>query len=213
LTIRILIADDHTVVAEGLRALIEAQPDMKVVGLAGDGRDALKQTLETKPDVVVMDNAMPELNGTEATRIIRKRCAQTRVVMLSMHSNSVHIQRALQAGAGGYVLKESVGRELVDAIRTVHAGRRYLSMPLTDKLLDRLMSDVPEDPLSRLSGRERQVLQMIAEGKSVVDIAGKLSLSRKTVETYRERMMEKLGLDDLAALIKFAIQQDVVSLD
>jgi DNA-binding NarL/FixJ family response regulator len=213
LTIRILIADDHTVVAEGLRALIEAQPDMKVVGLAGDGRDALKQTLETKPDVVVMDNAMPELNGTEATRIIRKRCAQTRVVMLSMHSNSVHIQRALQAGAGGYVLKESVGRELVDAIRTVHAGRRYLSMPLTDKLLDRLMSDVAEDPLSRLSGRERQVLQMIAEGKSVVDIAGKLSLSRKTVETYRERMMEKLGLDDLAALIKFAIQQDVVSLD
>jgi DNA-binding NarL/FixJ family response regulator len=213
LTIRILIADDHTVVAEGLRALIEAQPDMKVVGLAGDGREALKQTLETKPDVVVMDNAMPELNGTEATRIIRKRCAQTRVVMLSMHSNSVHIQRALQAGAGGYVLKESVGRELVDAIRTVHAGRRYLSMPLTDKLLDRLMSDVPEDPLSRLSGRERQVLQMIAEGKSVVDIAGKLSLSRKTVETYRERMMEKLALDDLAALIKFAIQQDVVSLD
>jgi DNA-binding NarL/FixJ family response regulator len=212
-TIRILIADDHTVVAEGLRALIEAQPDMKVVGLAGDGREALKQTLETKPDVVVMDNAMPELNGTEATRIIRKRCAQTRVVMLSMHSNSVHIQRALQAGAGGYVLKESVGRELVDAIRTVHAGRRYLSMPLTDKLLDRLMSDVAEDPLSRLSGRERQVLQMIAEGKSVVDIAGKLSLSRKTVETYRERMMEKLGLDDLAALIKFAIQQDVVSLD
>ena len=213
MTIRILIADDHTVVAEGLRALIEAQPDMKVVGLAGDGREALKQTLETKPDVVVMDNAMPELNGTEATRIIRKRCAQTRVVMLSMHSNSVHIQRALQAGAGGYVLKESVGRELVDAIRTVHAGRRYLSMPLTDKLLDRLMSDVPEDPLSRLSGRERQVLQMIAEGKSVVDIAGKLSLSRKTVETYRERMMEKLALDDLAALIKFAIQQDVVSLD
>jgi DNA-binding NarL/FixJ family response regulator len=213
LTIRILIADDHTVVAEGLRALIEAQADMKVVGLAGDGREAVKQTLETKPDVVVMDNAMPELNGTEATRIIRKRCAQTRVVMLSMHSNSVHIQRALQAGAGGYVLKESVGRELVDAIRTVHAGRRYLSMPLTDKLLDRLMSDVPEDPLSRLSGRERQVLQMIAEGKSVVDIAGKLSLSRKTVETYRERMMEKLALDDLAALIKFAIQQDVVSLD
>jgi DNA-binding NarL/FixJ family response regulator len=213
LTIRILIADDHAVVAEGLRVLIEAQGDMEVVGLAGDGREAVRQALEAKPDVVVMDNAMPELNGTEATRIIRKRCAHTRVVMLSMHSNSVHIQRALQAGAGGYVLKESVGRELVDAIRTVHAGRRYLSMPLTDKLLDRLMSDVPEDPLCRLSARERQVLQMIAEGKSVVEIAGKLSLSRKTVETYRERMMEKLALDDLAALIKFAIQQDVVSLD
>jgi DNA-binding NarL/FixJ family response regulator len=212
-TIRILIADDHAVVAEGLRSLIETQPDLKVVSLAGDGREAVRQTLETQPDVVVMDNAMPELNGTEATRIIRKRCANTRVIMLSMHSNSVHIQRALQAGAGGYVLKQSVGRQLVDAIRAVHAGRRYLSMPLTDKLLDRLMSGIPEDPLSRLSARERQVLQMIAEGKSVVDIAGKLSLSRKTVETYRERMMEKLALDDFAALIKFAIQQDVVSLD
>lgn len=213
MTIRILIADDHAVVAEGLRSLINAQIDMEVVGLAGNGREAVRQTLEKEPDVVVMDNAMPELNGIEATRIIRKRCAQTRVVMLSMHSTSVHVHRALQAGAGGYVLKASVGRELVDAIRTVHAGRRYLSEPLADDLLDRLVSDVPEDPLSLLSDRERQVLQLIAEGRSVVDIAGKLSLSRKTVETYRERMMEKLGLHDFASLIKFAIQHDVTSLD
>jgi DNA-binding NarL/FixJ family response regulator len=211
--IKILIADDHVIVAEGLRSLINAQSDMEVVGLAGDGRDAVRQTLEKKPDVVVMDNAMPELNGIEAARIIRKRCAQTRVVMLSMHSTSVHVHRALQAGAGGYVLKESVGRELLDAIRAVHAGRRYLSKPLADDLLDRLVSDVPEDPLSQLSSRERQVLQMIAEGNSVVDIAGKLSLSRKTVETYRERMMEKLGLHDFASLIKFAVQHDVTSLD
>ena len=213
MTIKILIADDHAVVAEGLKSLIEAQPDMEVVALAGDGRDAVRKSLEKTPDVVVMDNAMPELNGTEAARIIRSRCAHTRVVMLSMHSNSVHIHRALQAGAGGYVLKESVGRELVDAIRTVHAGRRYLSKPLADDLLDRLVHDVPEDPLSRLSARERQVLQMIAEGTAVVDIARKLSLSRKTVETYRERMMEKLGLNDFAGLIKFAIQQGVVTLD
>jgi DNA-binding NarL/FixJ family response regulator len=213
MTIRILIADDHAVVAEGLRSLINAQSDMEVVGLAGNGREAVTQTLEKEPDVVVMDNAMPELNGIEATRIIRKRCAQTRVVMLSMHSTSVHVHRALQAGAGGYVLKQSVGRELVEAIRTVHAGRRYLSKPLADELLDRLVSDVPEDPLSRLSSRERQVLQMIAEGSSVVDIAGKLSLSRKTVETYRERMMEKLDVHDFASLIKFAVQHDVTSLD
>jgi DNA-binding NarL/FixJ family response regulator len=211
--IRILIADDHAIVAEGLRSLINAQNDMEVVGLAGNGREAVRQTLEKEPDVVVMDNAMPELNGIEAARIIRKRCAQTRVVMLSMHSTSVHVHRALQAGAGGYVLKESVGRELVDAIRTVHAGRRYLSKPLADDLLDRLVTDVPEDPLSLLSDRERQVLQLIAEGHSVVDIAGKLSLSRKTVETYRERMMEKLGLHDLASLIKFAIQHGVASLE
>lgn len=213
MTIRILIADDHAIVAEGLRALINAQSDMEVVGLAGNGREAVKQTLEKEPDVVVMDNAMPELNGIEAARIIRKRREQTRVVMLSMHSTSVHVHRALQAGAGGYVLKESVGRELVDAIRTVHAGRRYLSKPLADDLLDRLVSDAPDDPLSRLSSRERQVLQMIAEGNSVVDIAGKLSLSRKTVETYRERMMEKLDVHDFASLIKFAVQHDLTSLD
>jgi DNA-binding NarL/FixJ family response regulator len=212
-TIRILIADDHAIVAEGLRSLIDAQSDMEVVGLAGNGRDAIRQTLEKEPDVVVMDNAMPELNGIEATRVIRQRCAQTRIVMLSMHSTSVHVQRALQAGAGGYVLKESVGRELVDAIRAVHAGRRYLSKPLADDLLDRLVSEVPEDPLSRLSSRERQVLQLIAEGISVVDIAGKLSLSRKTVETYRERMMEKLDIHDFASLIKFAVQHGVTSLD
>jgi DNA-binding NarL/FixJ family response regulator len=156
---------------------------------------------------------MPELNGIEAARIIRDRCTDTRVVMLSMHSTSVNVYRALQAGVGGYVLKESVGRELVDAIRTVYAGQRYLSKPVADDMLDRMVTDVPEDPLSQLSARERQVLQLIAEGNSIVDIAGKLSLSRKTVETYRERMREKLGLDDLASLIKFAIQHNVISLD
>jgi DNA-binding NarL/FixJ family response regulator len=213
MTIRILIADDHAVVAEGLRSLIDAQSDMEVVGLADNGREAVKKALETKPDLVVMDNAMPELNGIEAARIIRKTHAEVRIVMLSMHSNSVHVQRALGAGAGGYVLKESVGRELLDAIRTVHAGRRYLSKPLADDLLDRLVSDAPEDPLSRLSTRERQVLQLLAEGHSVVEVGDKLSLSRKTVETYRSRMMEKLDLHDLAGLIKFAIQHDLVSLD
>ncbi len=211
--IRILIADDHAIVAEGLQSLINAQSDMEVVGLVLNGREAIWQTLETKPDLVIMDNAMPELNGIEAARIIRRRCAQTRVVMLSMHSTSGHVHRALQAGVGGYVLKESVGRELVDAIRTVHAGRRYLSKPLADELLDRLVSEGQEDPLSLLSDRERQVLQLIAEGHSIIDIAGKLSLSRKTVETYRERMKEKLDLNDLASLIKFAIQHGMTSLN
>lgn len=213
MTIKVLIADDHGVVAEGLRSLIEAQPDMKVVGLAGNGLDAVRRSLEMKPDVVVMDNAMPLMNGTEAARKITRSGARVRVVMLSMHSNTVHVYRALQAGASGYVAKKSVANELVHAIRTVHSGRRYLSPPLADELLDRIVSDVPEDPLSRLSVRERQVLQMIAEGSSVVDIAGALSLSRKTVDTYRERMMEKLGLDNFAALVKFAIQQGLISLE
>ncbi len=211
--IKVLIADDHEVVAEGLRSLIKAQNDMDVVGLARNGADAVRYSLEFKPDVVVMDNAMPVMNGTEAARKITKRNPRIQVVMLSMHSNSVHVYRALQAGARGYVVKSSLADELLDAIRAVHSRRRYLSKPLDDELLDRLMSDVPEDPLTRLSARERQVLQMIAEGSSVADIAETLSLSRKTVETYRERMMEKLGLDNLAALVKFAVQQGVTSLE
>jgi DNA-binding NarL/FixJ family response regulator len=211
--IRILIADDHAVVAEGLRSLIDAQPDMRVVGLAVNGSEAVQQAAEVQPDLVVMDNAMPELNGIEATRIIRRSNPQVRVLMLSMHSTTVHVQRALGAGAGGYVLKESVGRELLDAIRDVHAGRRYLSKPLADELLERRAADLPEDPLSRLSVRERQVLQLLAEGHSMLDIASKLSLSRKTVETYRSRMMDKLDLDELAGLIKFAIQHHLVTLD
>jgi DNA-binding NarL/FixJ family response regulator len=186
---------------------------MEVIGLAVNGNEAVRQAVAMKPDLVVMDNAMPGLNGIEATRIIRKSCIDVRVLMLSMHSSSVHVHRALGAGASGYVLKESVGRELLDAVRTVHAGGRYLSKPLADELVERLMSPTPVDALARLSIRERQVLQLIAEGVSVVEIAGKLSLSRKTVETYRSRMMDKLDLHDLAGLIKFAIQNDLVSLD
>jgi len=213
LRIRILIADDHAVVAEGLRSLINAQHDMEVVGLAANGREAVRETLEKNPDVVVMDNAMPELNGIEAARIISDNCAQVRIVMLSMHSTSVHVHRALQAGVGGYVMKQSVGRELIDAIRTVHSRRRYLSKPLAEDILDRLVSGAPADPISRLSARERQVLQLIGEGNPIADIADKLALSPKTVETYRQRLMEKLGVKKLAGLIKLAIQHDVASHD
>lgn len=211
--IRVLIADDHAVVGEGLRALIGAQVNMLVVGLASTGKEAVSLALEKRPDVVVMDNAMPELNGSEAARIIKKRLPKTRVVMLSMHATSVHVHRALLVGADGYVMKKSVGRELLDAIHEVHAGRRFLSKPLADSMLERMFSDAPDDPVALLSARERQVLQMLAEGSSVVHIAETLSLSRKTVETYRERMMAKLGIADFATLIKFSIQHGVISLD
>jgi DNA-binding NarL/FixJ family response regulator len=214
MTIRVLIADDHGIVAEGLRNLVEADPDMKVVGLVADGREAVRRAMEENPDVVVMDIAMPILNGSEATRMIRQRCPQTRVIMLSMYSDPVHVYRALRAGAVGYIAKKSVAKEVVDAIRTAHSGRLYLSGQLSESVIEHVMQkDAAEDPLLRLSSRERQVLQMLAEGHSIAKIAVTLSLSPKTVETYRSRMMEKLGIGDFASLIRFAIQHGLTSLD
>jgi len=210
MTIKVLLADDHRVVTDGLRSLINGQSDMKVVALAVNGLDAVRRCLDARPDVVVMDQAMPEMNGTEAAQMIRQRRSATRVIILSMHSNAEHVHRALQAGVNGYVLKASAGDEVVEAIRAVHAGRRYLSAPLTEELLDRLI-DAAEDPMSLLSARERQVLKLLAEGHSVVRIAAKLSLSRKTVETYRERTMEKLKLSDLPALVRFALKQGLIA--
>jgi DNA-binding NarL/FixJ family response regulator len=212
--IRILIVDDHGVVAEGLRHLVSAQPEMSVVGLAENGRDAVRAAMDTAADIVLMDHAMPVLNGTEATRLIRERCGQTRVIMLSMYSDAVHVYRALQAGATGYIVKKSVAKEVVDAIWAVHRGGRYLSKQLADIVIDHVVHrSAPEDPLERLSSRERQVLQLLAEGHSVAEIAATLSLSPKTVETYRARMMEKLGIYELAGLVRFAIQQGVTSLE
>jgi DNA-binding NarL/FixJ family response regulator len=212
MTIKLLLADDHGVITDGLRALINGQADMKVVAVAGDGLEAVRRCIDTRPDVVVMDQAMPQMNGTEAAQMMRERRSTTRVIILSMHSNVEHVRRALQAGASGYVLKAAAGDELILAIRAVHAGRRYLSAPLAEELLDRML-DATDDPLSRLSGRERQVLKMLAEGQPVVRIAAKLSLSRKTVETYRERTMEKLKLADLPALVRFAVKRGIIALE
>jgi DNA-binding NarL/FixJ family response regulator len=214
MTITVLIADDHGVVAEGLSHLVGSQPDMRVVGLAENGRDAVRAAVEARPDIVLMDHGMPIMNGTEAARLIRERCANTRVIMLSMYSDAVHVYRALQAGATGYIIKRSVAKELVEAILAVHRGGRYLSKQLADVVIDHVVHrTAPDDPLERLSSRERQVLQLLAEGHSVAEIAATLSLSPKTVETYRARMMEKLGIYELAGLVRFAIQQGVTSLE
>ena len=212
MTIKVLIADDHGVITDGLRALINGQADMEVVAVADNGLDAVSRCIDTRPDVVVMDQAMPQMNGTEAAQLMRERRSATRVIILSMHSNVEHVKRALQAGANGYVLKAAAGEDLVLAIRAVHIGRRYLSAPLAEELLDRML-DATDDPLSRLSARERQVLKMLAEGHPVVRIAAKLSLSRKTVETYRERTMEKLKLADLPALVKFALRRGIIAME
>jgi len=214
MTMRILIVDDHDVVAEGLRFMVESQPDMEVIACVQDSREAVRLAVESAPDVVLIDHAMPQLNGTEAAQIILDRCPQTRVIVVSMYSNQIHVVRALQAGALGYVVKKSAAKEIVEAIRTVHGGGRYLSAELINIVIDQAVSKVAmKDPLERLSSRERQVLQMLAEGQSVANIANTLALSPKTVETYRARMMEKLEIHDFATLVKFALRQGVTPLD
>jgi two-component system, NarL family, response regulator NreC len=207
MTIRVLLVDDHAIVRDGLRFLLEAHGDFEVVGGAANGRDAVKAARSLQPDVVIMDLAMPELNGTEATRQIHDACPATQVLVLSMYSTAEHIYRAFHAGAQGYLLKESAGPELLAAVRTVHAGRRYLSQKIAETVVDDYIRERhATSPLESLSARERQILQSIAEGKSSAETAKALCLSPKTVETYRSRMMRKLGVADFPALVRFAIQ-------
>jgi len=215
MSISVILADDHTIVRDGLRHLLDAQPDIKVIGDAANGREAVQQVVNLHPDIVVMDIAMPELNGIEATRMIVDRCPDTRVIILSMHSTTEHLRRAFKAGADGYLLKESAGNEVVVAVRAVHANHRYLSQKLSDKLINdygRLALEV-EGPLNQLSPREIEVLQLIVEGKSNNEIADTLCLSPKTIETYRSRLMSKLDIHDLPGLVKFAILHGLITLD
>jgi DNA-binding NarL/FixJ family response regulator len=206
MTISVLLADDHSILRDGLAALLETQEGISVAGHASDGREAVRKAAELKPDVIIMDIVMPELDGIEATHLIQRASPLTRVVILSMYSTTEHIFRALQAGAKGYLLKESAGAELVAAVRTVHAGRRFLSQKITESVVDDYVRQhVPTDPLGTLSSRERQILQLVAAGNSTADIARALSLSPKTVDTYRSRLMQKLDIGNFAALVKFAI--------
>jgi DNA-binding NarL/FixJ family response regulator len=214
-SISVFLADDHAVVRDGLWALLDAESDINVIGDAEDGREAARQVAQLRPDVVIMDIAMPVLNGIESTLEIRVVCPSTRVIILSMHSTTEHVIRALQAGAYGYLLKDSAGVELVDAVRTVHAGHRYLSPKITDSLVDQLVQQpetVIESPLMSLSPREREVLQLAVEGKTNAEIAESLSLSIKTVGTYRSRLMVKLDIHDLPGLVKFAIRHGMTPL-
>jgi DNA-binding NarL/FixJ family response regulator len=215
-TIRIFLADDHAVVRDGLRFILGTQADMKVVGEAATGRQAVDQVIQIKPDVVVMDIAMPQLNGIEATREICRSCPSTRVVILSMHSSREHIFRAFQAGALGYILKECADEEVVIAIRAVYSGRRYLCHTITETVIDEFVIQESNgklrSPLDLLTSREREILQLVVEGKSSARIAEMLYLSPKTVETYRSRLMEKLGISNLPELVKFAIQHGLTSI-
>lgn len=214
--IRVFLADDHAVVRDGLRFVLESQGDISVVGDAADGRLTVREVQRLRPDVVIMDIAMPEMNGIEATQQIRDTCSSTQVVILSMHATAEHIFRALQAGAKGYLLKESAGRELVEAVRAVCASRRYVSQGISDTVIDEFIrtdrAGHGKSPLESLSTREREILQMVVEGKSSAEIADVLRISPKTVETYRSRLMQKLGLSDIPSLVKFAIQHGLTPL-
>jgi DNA-binding NarL/FixJ family response regulator len=215
--IRVFVADDHAVVRDGLRSLLEAEGDISVVGEAADGHQTVRRVQELNPDVVIMDIAMPKLNGIEATQQIHETCPSTRVIILSMHATAEHIFRALQAGAQGYLVKESAGREVVMGVRAVHSGTRHLSQHISDKVIEdylyRRQTTPTKSPLERLSSREREVLQLVVEGKSSAEIADVLRLSPKTIETYRSRMMQKLGVNDLPSLVKFAIHHGLTPLE
>lgn len=207
MSIRVLLVDDHAIVRDGLAALLGAEPGIEIAGQAAGGREALALAAACAPDVVVMDLNMPGLNGVEATTLLRERVPAARVLVLTMHGTSEHIFRAMQAGASGYLLKEVAGREVVAAVRALAAGRRYLGRQVAETAREAfLAARRARSPLDALSPRERQLLQLLAEGRSNREVAQALSLSVKTVETYRSRLLQKLGLHDLAALIRFALE-------
>ena len=210
--IRVLLADDHGVLRDGVRRLLEADAEIKVVAVVDTGWEAVEKSAQLSPDVVVMDITMPELNGIEATRSIVTKAPATGVVILSMHSSAEIIRQALLAGARGYVLKESAGDEVVRAVHAVAAGRRFMGEGVGDKLL----AGYPQGPsghggIDRLTPHEREILQLVAEGKSNAEAAEIMGLSPRTVETYRSRLMQKLQLEDLPSLVKFAIRHGITS--
>lgn len=211
---RVLLVDDHAVLRAGLRALINAEPDMEVVGEAGNGEDAVTRTRELRPDVVVMDISMPRLNGLEATKRIVELGLQTKVLVLTMHSEEQYLTQVLQSGGMGYVLKRSADTELMEAIRTVNRGEAFLYPSATRLLVEdylvKIRGSQERDSFAELTEREREVLKLTVEGFSNQEIADKLIISPKTVDTYRARIMEKLNLHHRSELIRYALKKGLL---
>jgi two-component system, NarL family, response regulator NreC len=207
--IHILLVDDHAVVRQGFKMILAAQPDMEIVGEAGNGREALDLAGQLQPDVIVMDVAMPELNGIEATRRVADVSPRSRVLALSMHKDSVYVREILRAGARGYLLKDSISSDLLDAVRAIARGEGYLSPGVSDAVLNDYRQHVT-DPIDLLTSREREVLQMIAEGKTNKDIATVLNLSVYTVDAHRGHIMEKLNVHSVTDLVRFAVRAGLV---
>jgi DNA-binding NarL/FixJ family response regulator len=210
--IRIILVDDHELVRDGVSRLLEAHPDLSVVGSFSDAREAVRFAASEEPDVAIVDVAMPSTSGIDIARQLRDAAPDTHVLVLSMHSNPEYVRQALLAGALGYVAKEAAGAVLVEAVRRVQRGQRYLSDSLGQEALQSYLQDCGErDPLEPLSAREREVLRRTVEGRTIAETALELGLSPKSVETYRSRMMTKLGIHDLPALVKFAIRHGITT--
>ena len=215
--ISVLIADDHKIMLAGLRSLLEKQADIEVVAEAENGRKAVQSAMDNKPDVVVMDVSMPDLNGIEATKQIVENLPETRVIALSMHSDKRFVMGMLRAGASGYLLKDCASQELANAIHQVAVGKKYLSPEITGVVIDDFLLGASSEEVatatSKLSAREREVLQLIAEGWSTKQIASHLYVSVKTIETHRRQIMKKLDLHTIADLTKYAIREGLTSIE
>ena len=211
--IRVFIADDHALVRDGIVAILQAAADIEIVGTAADGRLALEQIVALSPDVAILDLSMPEIDGISLTRQILAARPKTAVVILSMHSSAQHVFQALEAGARSYLLKESAGREIAETVRAVHLGRRHLGGRIAEIVAEGISNRRSTSPIESLSNREREILKLVADGLSSAEIGRRLSLSPKTVDTYRSRLMQKLQISDLAGLIKFAILHGLTSLE
>jgi DNA-binding NarL/FixJ family response regulator len=214
--LRLLLADDHTLVRHGLRKILEERPDWEVVGEVGDGRDAVQAAIDLKPDVAIIDAAMPLLNGIDATQQIVRRAPDTRVLMLSMHSDEAYLTRALQAGATGYILKDSAGKDLLKGVEAVSAGRQFFSPAIERLMLDdyvrRAAGDTSvADRYETLSAREREIFQLIAEARTSREVAELLDISPATVETHRARILQKLDIHNTAELVLYAVRRGVIS--
>ncbi len=213
--IRILLADDHGVVRKGLRYMIERHEDLEVVGEAADGREAVKMVAELRPEIVVMDIAMPLLNGIDAATQLLKEAPQSSVIILSMHADEGYLLRALTAGVKGYLLKDSADEDLVRAIRAVLEGKSFFSPAVAQMLADEYTRSMQrraiEDSYELLSAREKEVLQLLAEGKSNKEVAALLNLSTYTVESHRTHIMQKLGLRNFAELVLYAVRKKIIS--
>lgn len=213
--IRILLADDHTVVRDGLRALLEKQTDMAVVAEAADGRETVQLAEELNPDIVIMDIAMPNMNGIEATRRIVSSNPRTAVLILSMHQDESYVLRSLKAGAKGYLLKDSLRSDVIDAIRSVALGRSYLTRKVSRMLQEDYVRELDrrglDDSYELLTDREREVLQLVAEGRTNKEVATMLNISLTTVETHRTHILQKLGVHSVPELILYAVRKGIIA--